>query len=107
MRHGFATAGMAEPARRLVRRALSFGLLFIPLCMSAQSSMASDVFPAKSVEMIVANTAGGGYDQYARVVARHFGQHLPGRPPVLVRNMPGAGGVRAANYLFNIPARDG
>jgi tripartite-type tricarboxylate transporter receptor subunit TctC len=91
----------------LLLRAFSFGLLLSPFFLGAQSSLASDVFPAKSVEMIVANTAGGGYDQYARLVARHFGQNLPGRPSVIVRNMPGAGGVRAANYLFNIPARDG
>jgi tripartite-type tricarboxylate transporter receptor subunit TctC len=61
----------------------------------------------KNVEMIVANTAGGGYDQYARVVARHMGRHLPGKPILVVRNMPGAGGVRAANHLANIAPRDG
>ncbi len=107
MRHGFSKAVALAHARHLLVRFFCVGLSISPVLLSAQSSLASDVFPAKSVEMIVANTAGGGYDQYARLVARHFGQNLPGRPSVIVRNMPGAGGVRAANYLFNIPARDG
>jgi tripartite-type tricarboxylate transporter receptor subunit TctC len=81
------------------------------LCLSSlpllHEASAAEGPAAKNVEFIVANTAGGGYDQYARVVARHIGRHLPGKPSVVVRNMPGAGGVRAANYLANIPPRDG
>jgi tripartite-type tricarboxylate transporter receptor subunit TctC len=76
---------------------------------SAQQSPAAaqEPFAGKTIELIVANTVGGGYDQYARVIARHMGKHLPGRPSFVVRNMPGAGGARAANHLFNIAPRDG
>lgn len=94
-------------AYRSFRGVVSAGFLSMAALCVTQSHAAADVFAAKSVEMIVANTAGGGYDQYARVVARHMGSHLPGKPNIIVRNMPGAGGVRAANYLFNLPARDG
>lgn len=49
----------------------------------------------------------GGYDLYARTLARHIGKHIPGRPAVNVQNMPGAGSLKAANYLFNVAPKDG
>lgn len=55
----------------------------------------------------VAGTAGGGIDLYARVVARHIGRHIPGNPTVTVQDMPGAGGIRAADYLAKVAPRDG
>ncbi|MBX9738979.1 MAG: hypothetical protein K2X62_02855 [Beijerinckiaceae bacterium] len=83
------------------------GAAFFACALAASGALAQDVYPAKSIEMIVANTVGGGYDQYARVVARHMGKHISGKPSIIVRNMPGAGGARAANYLANVAARDG
>ena len=53
----------------------------------------------RPVTIYVAGTAGGGIDLYARLVARHMGRHIPGKPTVTVQVMPGAGGIRAANYL--------
>jgi tripartite-type tricarboxylate transporter receptor subunit TctC len=50
---------------------------------------------------------GGGYDLYGRVLARHLGKHLPGRPAVVVSNMPGAASIRAANYVYNVAPKDG
>jgi len=55
----------------------------------------------------VGSPAGGGYDAMARAIARHIGAHLPGNPTVVVRNMPGAGGITSMNYLFNAAERDG
>ena len=55
----------------------------------------------------VAGTAGGGIDLYARLVARHLGRHIPGKPTVTVQVMPGAGGIRAANFLAEQAPRDG
>jgi tripartite-type tricarboxylate transporter receptor subunit TctC len=57
--------------------------------------------------MVVTSEAGGGYDLYGRLIARHIGNHLPGQPRVVVQNMPGAGGIVGANYLFNLAPRDG
>jgi tripartite-type tricarboxylate transporter receptor subunit TctC len=64
-------------------------------------------FSGKTVAIIASFEAGGPYDFYARLVARHIGGHLPGKPNVIVQNMPGAGGLRGANYLYNVAARDG
>ena len=64
-------------------------------------------FKGKVVNIIASFEAGGPYDLYSRLVARHLGAHLPGQPTVVVQNMPGAGGLRGANYLYNVAARDG
>ena len=61
----------------------------------------------RPVTIYVAGTAGGGIDLYARLVARHMGRHIPGKPTVTVQVMPGAGGIRAANYLAEQAPRDG
>jgi len=76
-------------------------LLFLPaflLCWLLGSTAQSSE-PARPLTVYVAGTAGGGIDLYARLLARHIGRHLPGRPGVTVQVMPGAGGIRAANYL--------
>jgi tripartite-type tricarboxylate transporter receptor subunit TctC len=57
--------------------------------------------------MIVSTSAGGGYDTLARTIARHMAAHVPGRPTIVVRNMPGAGGITATNYLYATAERDG
>jgi tripartite-type tricarboxylate transporter receptor subunit TctC len=61
----------------------------------------------RPVTIYVAGTAGGGIDLYARLVSRHIGRHIPGKPTVTVQVMPGAGGIRAANYLAEQAPRDG
>jgi tripartite-type tricarboxylate transporter receptor subunit TctC len=64
-------------------------------------------FAGKTITIYVGYTAGGSYDLYGRLVARHLGQHLAGRPTVVVQNMPGAGSLKAANYLYEVAPRDG
>jgi tripartite-type tricarboxylate transporter receptor subunit TctC len=61
----------------------------------------------RPVSIYVAGTAGGGIDLYARVVGRHLGRHIPGNPTVTVQTMPGAGGIRAANFLAQQAPKDG
>src|SRR5437588_9447981 len=61
----------------------------------------------RSIQVIVGFSPGGGYDLYARTLARHIGKHIPGHPAVNVQNMPGAGSLKAANYLFNVAPKDG
>ena len=61
----------------------------------------------RPINIYVAGTAGGGIDLYARVLARHFGRHVPGKPTVNVQVMPGAGGIRAANFLTQQAPKDG
>ena len=75
--------------------------------LSARADEVSDFYRGKTVTMIVGYSAGGGYDIYARAVARHMGEHMPGAPKIVVQNMPGAGSIASANYLFNAAAKDG
>ena len=57
--------------------------------------------------MIVGSSSGGGYDTYARLLARHFGAAMPGNPTVVVQNMSGAGSNRAAGYIYSVAPKDG
>ena len=60
-----------------------------------------------SDNIVVGYAPGGGYDIYARSLARHMARHIPGNPTIVVQNMPGAGSIKAANYLYNIAPKDG
>jgi tripartite-type tricarboxylate transporter receptor subunit TctC len=74
----------------------------------AGSSRAQDDFyKGKNVNFIIGTAPGGGYDAYSRLIAHHIGKHLPGQPSVVPQNMPGAAGIRAANYLYNVAPKDG
>jgi tripartite-type tricarboxylate transporter receptor subunit TctC len=67
----------------------------------------AEFYRGKAVTLIVSSAPGGGYDALARTVAPHLSRHIPGNPNVVVRNMSGAGGIVAVNYLFNVAAKDG
>jgi tripartite-type tricarboxylate transporter receptor subunit TctC len=64
-------------------------------------------FGRRELTLITSGATGGGYDQYTRMLARHMGKYLPGTPTIVVQNMVGGGGIRAANFLFNVAPRDG
>jgi tripartite-type tricarboxylate transporter receptor subunit TctC len=66
-----------------------------------------DFYKDKRIELLISSTVGGGNDVSARLIARYLSNHIPGRPQIIPRNMPGAGGVTAANHLYNIAPRDG
>ncbi len=74
---------------------------------SAYADSAADFFKGKQVTMTVGYGPGGGYDVYSRLLARHLGPKVPGQPGIVVQNMPGAGSLRAANYLYNGAPQDG
>ena len=73
----------------------------------AQSDPVAEFYKGKTVTILVGYEAGGGYDIYARIVAQFLGKHIPGNPAVIVQNMPGAGGLRAARNLATVSAKDG
>ncbi|MCC6889197.1 MAG: hypothetical protein IT536_11745 [Hyphomicrobiales bacterium] len=83
------------------------GRVLVGLALSCHAAPAQEFYAGKQVTLIVAGAAGGGYDQYARVVSRHMSRHIPGKPDFIVRNMLGAGGIAATNYLAEVAARDG
>jgi tripartite-type tricarboxylate transporter receptor subunit TctC len=66
----------------------------------------ADFYRGKTVRIIVGFSAGGGYDQYSRLIARHLGKYIPGNPAVIVENMAGAGSIIAANHVFNAAPKD-
>ena len=70
-------------------------------------AMANDFYQGKTIRVAVGFSAGGGYDTYARIIARHMGKHIPGNPSFVVENMDGAGSLIAANYTYNKADRDG
>jgi tripartite-type tricarboxylate transporter receptor subunit TctC len=73
----------------------------------AHADTIADFYRGKQISLIVGYGPGGGYDVYARLLARHFGKFVPGEPNVIVQNMPGAGSLRAVNYLYNVAPKDG
>src|SRR5256885_14160999 len=76
--------------------------------IATQPAAAQDSFyKGKIVTIVVGYSAGGGYDQYARLVARHLGRHIPGQPSVIVQNMPGAASMTSVRHLDANAAKDG
>ena len=73
----------------------------------ALPAQAQDFYRGKTINLIVGNAAGGGYDIYARLLARHMGRYIPGEPNFVVRNMPGAGGMALSNHIYSQAPRDG
>src|SRR5436190_1359123 len=89
-------------------RALAAGAaLATALASHAQADAVSDFYKGKTVTIVVGNEVGTSFDIYGRTLARHLGRHLPGQPNVAVKNMVGASGIAAANWLYNVAPRDG
>lgn len=74
---------------------------------SVRAETPAEFFKGKSVTINIGFGAGGGYDTYARVLARHYGNHIPGSPTVIPSNMPGSGALRAANFVYSVAKKDG
>ena len=89
-----------------LRLALAIALFGFAMA-GARADAVSDFYKDKVISLLVGSGPGGGYDIYGRLLARHLGQFIPGHPNIVVQNMPGAGGLRAVNYLFNVAPKDG
>ncbi len=76
-------------------------------CLPMQHAAAADFYAGRSIDLEVGADVGGGYDIYARTLARHLGRHIPGNPTVVVKNMPGAGSGRTAVFISNVAPKDG
>jgi tripartite-type tricarboxylate transporter receptor subunit TctC len=88
-------------------RAMAFASVMLAASVVGSPAGADDFYKGKAVTFIIGAGVGGGYDTYSRMMANHIGDHLPGHPNVVPQNMPGAGGIRAANYLYNVAPKDG
>jgi tripartite-type tricarboxylate transporter receptor subunit TctC len=90
------------------RTILASGILLISAAAQpACADTTADFYRGKTISMAVGGSEGGGYDTMARAVARFLGKHMPGNPSVVVRSMPGAGGLLATNYLYSTAPKDG
>jgi len=95
----------------MVLKAFKHGLMaaaFMVVAVSgARAQSPADFYKGKTVDLYIGYSVGGGYDLYARFLARHMGKHIPGNPTVLPKNMEGAGSLRLANWLYNVAPKDG
>lgn len=82
-------------------------IVALALATSAHAESVEDFYRGKTVNIIVGFSAGGGYDLYGRLLGRHIGRHIPGNPAVSVQNMPGAGSLKATQYVYGVAAKDG
>ena len=90
-------------ARSSAATVIAWALAVVP----AHADALADFYKGRQINLIVGYGPGGGYDIHARLLARHFGKFIPGHPTVVVQNMPGAGSLRAVNYLYNVAPKDG
>src|SRR5262245_62835663 len=79
----------------------------IALAALASPVGAADYYDGKTITFIVGTDVGGGFSIYARAIARHLPRHIPGRPTIVLKNMPGAGGAVASTWLYQMAPRDG
>ena len=86
---------------------LALGIVVGAGLPQAKADGVAEFYKGKAVTVVVSSNAAGGYDTFARAVARYMGRHIPGNPAVIVRNMPGAGGIAATNFLYNNADKDG
>jgi tripartite-type tricarboxylate transporter receptor subunit TctC len=93
----------------MTRAPKSFRKLIVAavVAIGAITPAAANYYAGKTIEFIIGTPPGGGYDIYARLVARHFPKHIPGKPAIVVKNMPGAGSAKAAQFISMIAPKDG
>jgi tripartite-type tricarboxylate transporter receptor subunit TctC len=92
--------------RSRIAQAITIGLL-AAIAAPAEAQPVAEFYRNTTVSLQIGLPPGGGYDLYARTLARHLGRNIPGNPNVVAKNMVGAGGLRAANYMYNVAPRDG
>src|SRR5439155_1394147 len=83
------------------------GMILAGLAAPARAQTVEEFYKGKTISFIIGYSPGGGYDVFARLVARHMGNHIPGKPQIVPRNMPGAGSRSAAASMFSVQPKDG
>jgi tripartite-type tricarboxylate transporter receptor subunit TctC len=91
----------------IVTRCVLLFLAGLALASQACADTVADFYKGRTITLIVGYGPGGGYDLFARLMARHLGRYIPGNPTIVVQNMPGAGSLRATNFLYAVAPRDG
>ncbi len=97
---------MMAPVKNAARCLLASLICALPI-QASRAHTAEEFYKGKTLSLIIPNAPGGSFDLYARLVASHLGRFIPGQPSIVPQNMPGAGGMQAANYLAGIAPKDG
>ena len=82
-------------------------LIALASAVPAHAQSVEDFYRNRTITILVGFTAGGGYDLYARLLGRHMGRHVPGNPTIVVQNMPGAGSLKATQFVYSVAPKDG
>jgi len=96
--------------KRVLCSGVALGLAAVVSLTSAPARAAdatANFYKGRTVQVLIGFSAGGGYDIYARTLARYMGRHIPGNPTLVPQNMPGAGTLKVANYIYNVAPKDG
>jgi len=93
--------------RRVIRSCLLAAIAAAAAYAPARAAAPAEFYKGRTISVIIGYSAGGGYDLYARVLAQYLGKHIPGNPTVVPQNMPGAGSIKAAAYVFSVAPKDG
>jgi tripartite-type tricarboxylate transporter receptor subunit TctC len=88
-------------------RALATLACIVTITVPVRAQSVEDFYRGKTVNVVIGYSVGGGYDLYGRLLARHMGRHIPGRPNLVPQNLTGAGSLRAAQYLYSVAPKDG
>src|SRR5262245_11085635 len=104
---GRYSAPQREDGMRAGAIVRAVALLTLSPIAQAQAQNPAAFYKGKSIDLYIGYSAGGGYDVYARALARHMGRFIPGNPMIVPKNMPGAGSLVLANWLYNVGAKDG
>ncbi len=90
-----------------IPRCVAALLVGLALASPARADPVADFYRGRTITLVVGYGPSGGYDLFGRMMARHLGRHIPGNPSIVVQNMPGAGSLRATNWLYSVAPRDG
>src|SRR6266436_9689911 len=91
----------------MIGRAFACVVAALTLAAPAGAQSVEEFYRGRTVTVLVGFSAGGGYDLYARLLGRHMGRHVPGNPAIVVQNMPGAGSLKATQFVYSLAPKDG
>lgn len=108
MRDRFESQSVRRALRHARFAAIGFGMAIACASWPARAAdPVADFYTGKTIQLIIGYSVGGGYDIYARTLAQYMGKHIPGNPTIVPQNMPGAGSLRAVNYLAKAAPKNG
>src|SRR5215212_9016493 len=95
------------PVMRFVKTGIAVAVFAVSAIATVHAQGPASFYKGKNVDLMIGYSVGGGYDVYARLIARHMGKHIPGNPTVTPKNMEGAGRLRLPTWLYNVAPKDG